>query len=293
MEQIYNKIYEAINTGIQKALVLDDEDDISIIYQHKKISNNFNIDKLLQERQDEYKKLIENKDFQGCFNLYNSEYLHFEKQTIGYKVRSKEELQKLVNNVNIYYNKNDNFDLNWIDVSAITDMSELFMNLHYFNCDISKWDVSNVKNMSYMFYYCKKFNADLSQWDVSNVEDMCEMFAYCQEFNADLSQWNVSNVKDMSFMFDNCEKFNADLSQWDVSNVEDMQGMFWNCPIFNSDLSKWEVSKVKNMSNMFAFCREFNSDLSGWNVLKVDSFNDTFFQSSLKNENKPKFKYLI
>ncbi|WQJ53920.1 MAG: hypothetical protein [Wendovervirus sonii] len=40
MKQLYKKLYEAINTGIQKALILDDEDDVSIIYQHKKIINN-------------------------------------------------------------------------------------------------------------------------------------------------------------------------------------------------------------------------------------------------------------
>ena len=96
MKNLYNKIYEAINTGIQKALILDDEDDISINYQHKKISNNFNIDKLLQERQNEYKKLIENKDFQGCLNLYNSEYLHFKERSVGYKPESTEELKELI-----------------------------------------------------------------------------------------------------------------------------------------------------------------------------------------------------
>ncbi|WQJ53790.1 MAG: hypothetical protein [Wendovervirus sonii] len=43
MKYLYKKIYEAINTGIQKALVLDDESDISINYQHKKIINNENL----------------------------------------------------------------------------------------------------------------------------------------------------------------------------------------------------------------------------------------------------------
>ncbi|WQJ53900.1 MAG: hypothetical protein [Wendovervirus sonii] len=43
MKYLYKKLYEAINTGIQKALALDDEDDVSIIYQHKKIVNNTNL----------------------------------------------------------------------------------------------------------------------------------------------------------------------------------------------------------------------------------------------------------
>jgi surface protein len=39
---------------------------------------------------------------------------------------------------------------NW-DVSAITDMSWLFLDLTNFNTDISSWDTSSVTDMSYMF----------------------------------------------------------------------------------------------------------------------------------------------
>ncbi|WQJ53957.1 MAG: hypothetical protein [Wendovervirus sonii] len=251
MKYLYNKIYEAINTGIQNALALNDE-DVSIIYQHKKISNDFNIDKLLQERQDEYKKLIENKNFQGCLNLYNSEYLYFEKRTVGYKVSSKEELKKIVKKFD--NEKWYNFDLNWLDVSEITDMSHLFYKFYCFNCDISEWDVSNVTNMQYMFNNCYNFNSDLSQWDVSKVEDMYSMFEYCNEFNSDLSQWNVSNVKDIAFMFYSCKNFNQDLSQWNVSKVKNIAFMFYKCENFNQDLSQWNVSKVEDMQHMFYMC---------------------------------------
>ena len=37
------------------------------------------------------------------------------------------------------------------DVSAITDMGQLFYNLQNFNADMSSWDTSSVTNMYLMF----------------------------------------------------------------------------------------------------------------------------------------------
>ena len=78
------------------------------------------------------------------------------------------------------------------------------------NCDLNFIDVSKVKDMSDMFSD-SKFNGDISKWNVSNVKNMSEMFEGSQ-FNGDISNWNVSKVKNMGGMFSH-SKFNRDISK--------------------------------------------------------------------------------
>ena len=96
-----------------------------------------------------------------------------------------------------------NADLNFIDVSEVTNMSRLFFGFTDIqNIKINGWDTSNVTNMAYMFYGCNNFNSDLSGWDVSNVENMSQMFIGCNLFEGTgLDDWDVSNVTTMSHMF--------------------------------------------------------------------------------------------
>ena len=152
-----------------------------------------------------------------------------------------------------------NYNLNCIDTSKITDMSNLFDSGNYNksldNIDISKWNVSNVKYMQFMFDGYENFNCDLSNWDVSKVENMKGMFSWCIKFNCDLSKWNVNNVTNMDFMFDNCKNFDCNLSNWDVHNVISMKYMFANCVNFKAEgIEKWNINKVINMDFMFDNC---------------------------------------
>ena len=164
-----------------------------------------------------------------------------------YKVKDRKELKEIIKNAG----KKEN--LNYLDVSSITDMSGLFRDYGYdFDGDISEWDVSNVKNMASMFEE-SSFNRDISKWDVSNVEDMSGMFAY-SIFNGDISKWDVSNVKNMSNMFYS-SKFIGDISNWNVKKVRNMSYMFAESKIKRcKDLEKWNIDdEYCNIDGMFEY----------------------------------------
>ena len=75
-----------------------------------------------------------------------------------WKPKDKKELKGVIKATVEFYGNEVN--LNWIDVSEITDMRDMFCESE-FNGDISKWDVSNVTDMRSMFQ-CSEFNDDIS-----------------------------------------------------------------------------------------------------------------------------------
>ena len=163
------------------------------------------------------------------------------------------------------------------DVSAVTDMSNLFRFDNSFNEDISSWNVSSVTNMSGMFHGATAFNRDISSWDVSAVTDMTEMFFAATVFNGDLGSWNVSAVTNMSGMFKRATSFNQPLDSWNVSSVTVMDHMFMRADSFNQDISSWVVSAVTDMSAIFYGATSFSGDLSSWDVSAVTDMRRMFY----------------
>ena len=77
------------------------------------------------------------------------------------------------------------------DLSAVTDMSEMFWFASSFDGDLSNWDVSSVTDMSRMFFGAVSFNGDISSWNVSSVTDMSDMFRVAIDFNRNLGNWYI------------------------------------------------------------------------------------------------------
>lgn len=167
----------------------------------------------------------------------------------AYHPETKEELIKLLHK--LVRQRGEDADLNDIDVSAVTDMSDLFNNA------LSK----------------KIRNIDISNWDVSNVIKMRSMFSHCANFDCDLSKWDVHNVIDMQWMFDKCSKFKGKgIENWEVNNVIHIAGMFSDCLEFDADLSDWELNKdVYSLRSLFYRCYKFTGKgLENWNISKMN-----------------------
>lgn len=218
-----------------------------------------------------------------------SEYIQFRnllfKLGIKYKVKDKDELKRIIHNVTrVYEHATEN--LNFLDVSNVTDMSYLTQN-SYFNCDISDWDVSNVTRMEYMFA-ASKFNGDISKWNVSKVTNMSCMFKDSM-FNQDISNWDVSSLEYMPEMFARCP-FNHPLNDWNVSNVKSMTYVFEFNPNFNQPLDKWNVSNVNDFSRMFKNAESFCQNLSKWQTKPKARHYEMFGgKNRMKRQYKPKF----
>ena len=170
-------------------------------------------------------------------------------------------------------------EINTWNVSAITNMSDLFFNKTDFNDDISNWVVSNVTNMQNMFNGASSFDEDITIWDVSSVTNMSSMFIGAIAFNRNIGAWNMSQVENMSQMFNGATSFNQNLNSWDVSSVTTMQNMFNGASTFNGDISSWNVSSVADMIGMFNSATSFNQDLNSWNVSSVTNM-DFMFQGA-------------
>ena len=114
------------------------------------------------------------------------------------------------------------------------------------------WDVTLVTDMSYLFVEMTKFNAPIDQWNTSKVTNMKGMFAGASWnvsiFNQPIKM-DTSKVTDMSYMFCHASSFNQPITM-DTSQVMDMRCMFSGASSFNQPITM-DTSNVTNMDDMF------------------------------------------
>lgn len=178
-------------------------------------------------------------------------------------------------------------DLNFIDTSLITDMSELFYGLGNAirNIKIDDWDTSNVEDMSGMFEDCYNFTGTgLGKWDVLNVYNMSHMFEGAASFvGTGIEKWDTSNVIHMSWMFCGATSFNGILSTWNTKNVVDMYKMFEGAESFTgTGIGSWNVSNVIDMRWMFCGATSFvGVGLENWDISNVKQMDAIFDNTKL------------
>lgn len=196
-----------------------------------------------------------------------------------YKVKDFSELVHIIADIKqqLYKDKVDAFNLNWLDISNVTMLDQLFnvgtFNRQYIFWDVSDWDTSHVTSMVGTFNGCKDV-CDLSKWDTSKVTSMVNMFYECSTFNSNISNWNVSKVTRFDSMFYGCSSFNQDISNWDISSAENLSYMFYNCRKFNQPIQKWNITKNMDISYLLYGCTSFDQDLS---LIDLRSFMNGYF----------------
>ena len=196
-----------------------------------------------------------------------------------YKVKDFSELVHIIADIKqqLYKDKVDAFNLNWLDISNVTMLDQLFnvgtFNRQYIFWDVSDWDTSHVTSMVGTFNGCKDI-CDLSKWDTSKVTSMVNMFYDCTTFNCNISNWDVSKVTRFDSMFYGCSSFNQDISNWDISSAENLSYMFYNCIKFNQPIQKWNITKNMDISYLLYGCTSFDQDLS---LIDLRSFQTGYF----------------
>ena len=196
-----------------------------------------------------------------------------------YKVKDFSELVHIIADIKqqLYKDKVDTFNLNWLDISNVTMLDQLFnvstFNRHYIFWDVSDWDTSHVTSMVGTFNGCKDI-CDLSKWDTSKVTSMVNMFYDCTTFNCNISNWDVSKVTRFDSMFYGCSSFNQDISNWDISSAKNLSKMFYRCRKFNQPIQKWNITKNMDISYLLYGCTSFDQDLS---LIDLRSFQTGYF----------------
>jgi len=222
----------------------------------------------------------------------------------AYTDEEKEFIDKHISNIHdrtatfyAYYKPKDSYELytithdpfimmnlNWIDVSEIRTMCQLFRE-SVADWDISLWNLKSLEDADMMFQYAE-FDGDISMWQFPSLKSAYSMFDNSC-IKCDISKWEFPEVVNMTSMFSDAV-IDCDISEWKFPKVETMNCMFLNATL-HSDISKWRFPKVYNMAHMLSQAT-FDSDISKWEFPEVKDMS-FMFQNTALNADISKWKF--
>lgn len=177
--------------------------------------------------------------------------------------------------VNLSQISPNDIDLNWIDISNLTDLTRVFAKLKNLNIDCAKWDTRHVEKFNYIFAFSSNTNIKANNWQFDSAKEFDGMFYMCKKtmnVEIDAEHWNSENVETMKNMFHGCTNQNLlhYASKLDIENCVGFEKMFRhsNC---KEDLSSWEISN--NLSKTFDISDpfdEWDSMFGGVKTMTID-----------------------
>ncbi|WQJ53382.1 MAG: hypothetical protein [Wendovervirus sonii] len=275
MKQLYKKIYEAINTGIQKALILDDEDDISINYQHKKIINNSNIISyyvvdLLQDSDNEY-------NYEQIINYY--------KETgYTYKVKDFNELKNIFDKIKDIENTSwewienikdyisivlkDNSEINFYEKpnkkplflkfandDILDSKNEILIYLHndhYISNEDYRWQtkVEQIQGNEYLIDDENNAEKDYSGYEnCLRIQDIVlkdpdtygniPAIEYCLNQKVNEQQGYLPSMGQLKILSNNINMINYIFKYLNLNEIEDFNDDWWWSSTESSDYRSW------------------------------------------------------
>lgn len=208
------------------------------------------------------------------------------KTTYNFYPKNKQELREIIKEKV----KNDNFNFNDIDVSNVTDMSDLFFALDsntrnkITKLDLTNWNVENVENMQNIFssiYNLEELN--INGWITSSVKKFDGAFEYCEKLVniIGIEDLNTQKAISLESMFRNCESLQKiDLSKWNLSHCRISISMFEDCYSLNTigDTSQWDLKLLKEADFMFYNCEKLKNiqGIENWNISQLNKTQQMF-----------------
>lgn len=154
-------------------------------------------------------------------------------------------------------------DLNWIDISNVTWLTNVFEGCLCTHIDVSSWDITNVNMLGHVFYKCPNLvEINMSGWGRHKSTYAAYMFGLCPNLRTIyMDNFDTSCINNFCFMFAGCKNLQyVNVSNWNMENATDISFMFWNCNnINNLDVSNWRFKQLSKIDSIFENCQNLNN----------------------------------